>query len=73
MIACSEQVKFQCTVLDSKEFMNPVSGVSAVKRSDFDKKKHKRSDEGECSYCGGMKHAKLACPAKDRKCHKCKN
>ncbi|KAK3870572.1 hypothetical protein Pcinc_024210 [Petrolisthes cinctipes] len=73
MIACSEQVRLQCTVLDSKDSTYPVAGVPAVKRSDFEKKKkYKRSDEGNCLYCGGMKHAKLVCPAKNRRCHKCK-
>ncbi|KAK3867057.1 hypothetical protein Pcinc_027456 [Petrolisthes cinctipes] len=73
MIACSEQVRLQCTVLDSKDSTYPVAGVPAVKRSDFEKKKkYKRSDEGNCLYCGGMKHAKLVCPAKNRRCYKCK-
>ncbi|KAK3864323.1 hypothetical protein Pcinc_029981 [Petrolisthes cinctipes] len=73
MIACSEQVRLQCTVLDSKDSTYPVAGVPAVKQSDFEKKKkYKRSDEGNCLYCGGMKHAKLVCPAKNRRCHKCK-
>ncbi|KAK3882515.1 hypothetical protein Pcinc_013114 [Petrolisthes cinctipes] len=73
MIACSEQVRLQCTVLDSKDSTYPVAGVPAVKQSDFEKKKkYKRSDEGNCLYCGGMKDAKLVCPAKNRRCHKCK-
>lgn len=80
MIACVEQVRVQSNLLDEKESGDKVTSVSAVK---FRKgKKTQQAPKGNaqnhsghtstCQFCGGPDHPRYQCPAKEKKCAKCK-
>lgn len=80
MIACVEQVLVQSKLLDEKESGDKVTGVSVVKfrigkKTQQVLKGNTQNHSGHTSTCQfrcGPDHPRYQCPAKEKKCARCK-